>query len=233
MIKHPDKILIVDDEPKIAEVLVAFLENKGFETIVAHTGQEALRLFAEEAIALILLDLMLPDISGEEVCKKIREGSKVPIMMLTAKAEEADLIAGLDLGADDYMSKPFSLKTLYARISALLRRAKEYSEPARSANVFDFGDVQIDFDKNSFIKAGKSVSLTPNEFKLLEVMVRQPGRVFSREELITLAFGDDFDGYNRAVDSHIKNLRHKIEDNPKEPIYIVTVHGLGYKFGGK
>lgn len=226
-------VLVVDDESKILEVLTALFESRGFRVFPAENGSEALRIFRSENIALVVLDLMLPDLSGEEVCKAIRRSSRVPVLMLTAKSEEDDLIAGLGIGADDYITKPFSLKELYARAEAVLRRTRDDLVPLAVRNSFRDGDLVVDFEKNAFLKAGRPVSLTPNEARILAAMIKYPGRVFTRDDLIGLALGEEFDGYDRAVDSHIKNLRQKIEDNPKAPVYILTVHGLGYKFGGE
>ncbi len=226
------QILVVDDEPKILEVVSALLESRGFCVFCAQTGGKALELFEQENISLILLDLMLPDISGEEVCRAIRRKSRVPILMLTAKAGEEDLLNGLGIGADDYITKPFSLRELYARVEAVLRRAQDDLVPLNVRNSFCGGDFTVDFEKNVFLKAGHPVSLTPNEIRILSALIKYPGKVFTREELIETALGSEFEGYDRAIDSHVKNLRQKIEDDPRKPVYILTVHGLGYKFGG-
>ncbi len=226
-------ILAVDDEPKILEVVSALLESKGFRVFTAESGQKALEIFRVENISLVILDLMLPDISGEEVCREIRKKSRVPILMLTAKSEENDLLYGLGIGADDYIIKPFSLKELYARIEAILRRTQNDLVPLNVRNSFGGGDLVVDFEQNFFQKTGQPVSLTPNEIKILSALIKYPGKVFTREELITIALGSEFEGYDRAIDSHVKNLRQKIEDDPKKPVYILTVHGIGYKFNGK
>lgn len=225
-------ILVVDDEPKILEVISALLESKGFHVFPAESGGKALEIFDRENITLVVLDLMLPDISGEEVCRAIRRKSRVPVLMLTAKAEENDLLYGLEIGADDYITKPFSLKELYARMEAILRRTQNDLMPLNVRNSFHNGDFIVDFEKNFFQKSGHTVSLTPNEIKILSALIKYPGKVFTREELIGIAFGSEFEGYDRAIDSHVKNLRQKIEDDPKKPVYVLTVHGLGYKFGG-
>lgn len=226
-------ILVVDDEPKITEVLSSFLESKGYRVFSAEKGSQALEIFDRENIALVVLDLMMPDISGEEVCRIIRKKSRVPIIMLTAKSDESNLLEGLQLGADDYMTKPFSLKELHARIEAVLRRSLGDLTPLTLRNSWNDGDLYIDFEKNIVKKKKGPVSLTPNEFKILSLLIKYPGKVFTRSELIETAMGNDFDGYDRTVDSHIKNLRQKLEDDPKSPVYIITVHGLGYKFGGE
>ncbi|GHU66328.1 DNA-binding response regulator [Clostridia bacterium] len=226
-------ILAVDDEPKILEVLSSYLESRGFAVFTAETGARALGIFEREAISLVLLDLMLPDISGEEICRRLRAKSRVPIIMLTAKAEEANLLEGLHLGADDYITKPFSLKEVAARIEALLRRATDDLVPLASKFTLGDGDLIVDFEKNTVLKKQVPVSLTPSEMKILAALIKYPGKVFSRAELIEITFGDEFDGYDRAIDNHIKNLRQKIEDDSKASVYVVTIHGLGYTFGGE
>lgn len=233
MPKASKKILVVDDEPKIAHVVSSFLESRGFLVFTAETGQRALEFFDRENISLVVLDLMLPDISGEELCRTFRKKSRVPIIMLTAKADEETLLEGLSLGADDYMTKPFSLKELHARIEAVLRRAEDDVMPLAFKTSWNGGDLTVDFEKSSIRKKQREVSLTPIELKILTVLIKYPGKVFTRGELIEAAFGEDFDGYDRAVDTHIKNLRQKLEDDPRAPVYVLTVHGLGYKFGGE
>jgi DNA-binding response OmpR family regulator len=225
------KILVVEDEEKIMNVVKSFLESKGFQVVSAENGRKALELFEKENISFILLDLMLPFLSGEEVCRSIRKRSRVPIIMLTAKSEEADMLQGLGIGADDYITKPFSLKTLYARMEAVMRRASEDPFAIASKQSFHDGDLIIDFESHSVHKQSKEVKLTPNEYKLLTTLIKYPNKVFTRDELIFLSFGDEFEGYDRTIDSHIKNLRQKIETDPKNPVYVKTIHGVGYKFG--
>ncbi|MFP3154329.1 response regulator transcription factor [Lachnospiraceae bacterium ZAX-1] len=225
-------ILAIDDEPKILEVLSSFLESRGFRVFSAAGGRDALEIFERENISLILLDLMLPDISGEEICRTIRKKSRVPIIMLTAKVEEKSLLEGLSIGADDYITKPFSLKELHARVETLLRRTSDELVPLAVKNSFRDGDLVVDFEKNIFKKSQVQVSLTQSEQRILAALIKYPGKVFTRAELIEIALGSEFDGYDRAIDNHIKNLRQKIEDDSKNPIYIMTIHGLGYKFGG-
>ena len=227
------RILVVEDEEKIADVVKSFLESKGFTVLVAENGKRALEIFEKERVGLILLDLMLPQLSGEEVCKAIRRRSKVPVIMLTAKADEADMLQGLGIGADDYITKPFSLKTLYARIEAVLRRSSEDLNGLLSKRAYHNGDLIIDHESYQVTKAGEEKKLTPNEYKLLATLSRYPNKVFTRDELIVAAYGDEFEGYDRTIDSHIKNLRQKIEDDPKNPVYVKTIHGVGYKFGGE
>lgn len=227
------KILVVEDEAKILEVVKSFLESKGFIVLTAMDGRKALEVFARENVSMVLLDLMLPELSGEEVCKAIRKQSHVPIIMLTAKSDEADLLNGLGIGADDYITKPFSLKALNARIEAVMRRANTDMLPALTRSSFNSGDLIVDFDSYSVMKAAQEVKLTPNEYKILATLIKYPSKVFTRDELIAIAFGDNFEGYDRTIDSHVKNLRQKLENDPKNPVYVKTIHGVGYKFGGE
>ena len=227
------KILVVEDEEKILEVVASLMEKQGYEVYQAEDGMKALEIFNNNEISLIILDLMLPDISGEEICMKIREKSRVPIIMLTAKIDEANLLRGLDIGADDYITKPFSLMELVARVKVILRRSSEELKPLYKYNSFQNGDLYIDVESNIIKKKNELLNLTQSEWKILLSLIKYPNKVFTREELVTIALGSDFDGYNRTIDSHIKNLRQKIEDNPKSPSYIITVFGKGYKFGGE
>lgn len=224
---------MVDDEPKILEVVKALLESKGFIVFTAENADKAFEIFENETISLIILDLMLPEISGEKICKTIRKKSRVPIIMLTAKVEEADMLEGLSIGADDYITKPFSLKELYARIEAVLRRSADDLSPLFNKCSFNNDELEIDFESHLVKKNGIDVKLTPNEFKILSVLIKYPNKVFTRDELIEIAFSDDFEGYDRAVDNHIKNIRRKIENDSKNPIYLLTIHGVGYRFGGE
>lgn len=226
------KILIVEDELKIIEFIESYLINSGYKVFKAENGREALKLFHEQNIDLILLDLMLPDISGEQICKEIRKNSKVPIIMLTAKTAEESIINGLDIGADDYMTKPFSPRQMVARVHALLRRVKE-DEVETDTLSFNQGDLVINQVDYSVTKSGHVIYLTPSEFKILITLAKRKNKVFTREELINVAFDGDYLGYDRTIDSHIKNLRAKIEDNPKNCIYVLTIRGVGYKFGGE
>lgn len=225
-------ILAVDDEPKILDVVASFMETKGYNVFRAENGYKALEIFEKHNISLIILDLMMPGISGEQVCEEIRKKSRVPIIMLTAKADEASQLTGLNIGADDYIVKPFSLKLLAARVDAVLRRTEKDLLPLVAKNSWRNGDLVVDFEKNTVRKKGREVNLTPSERKILSALIKYPGKVFTREELIEIAFNGEFDGYDRTVDTHIKNLRQKIEDNSKNPVYVLTIHGLGYKFGG-
>jgi len=226
------RILVVDDEVKIVEVVKSYLEHSGYEVYEAYNGAQVLSTFERIDPSLIVLDLMLPDMSGEEICKAIRKISRVPIIMLTAKVEEEDILKGLDIGADDYVTKPFSPKQLVARVGAVLRRA--YEEPLPLSNIISFnGDLVIDNLKHEVRKNNNVINLTPNEYKILMALVKYPKKTFTREELISMALGADFEGFDRTVDTHIKNLRQKIETDPKDPKYILTVHGIGYRFDGE
>lgn len=225
-------ILVVDDEQMIREAVSSYLEKQGCHVFQAETGQEALQVFQRESVSFVILDLMLPDLSGEEVCIQIRKESRVPVIMLTAKTMETDMLNGLDIGADDYITKPFSLKNLYARMQAVWRRTLESPVPVVSRVSWNYGDLVIDQDRKEVCKQGKTIAVTPVEWKLLTAFTRYPQKVFTREDLIELVFGLDFSGYDRVIDTHVKNLRKKLEDDPKQPVYICTVHGMGYKFGG-
>ncbi|NLY43502.1 MAG: response regulator transcription factor [Clostridiaceae bacterium] len=227
------KILVVDDEHKIVEVVKSYLENSGYEVCEAYNGKDALEQFEKNHPVLIILDLMLPDIPGDEVCKIIRKRSRVPIIMLTARVEEEDILKGLGIGADDYITKPFSPRQLVARVRAVLRRALDEPMPLSDIISFNGDDLVIDNLKHEVVKKGKTINLTPNEYKILLTLLKYPSKTFSREELVRSAFGDDYDGYNRNIDAHIKNLRHKLEDDSRNPKYILTVHGVGYRFGGE
>lgn len=227
-----NKILVVDDEPMIREVVSSYLEKQGYHVFSAETGREALQIFAEQTISFVILDLMLPDLSGEEVCTIIRKQSRVPIIMLTAKTMEDDMLNGLELGADDYITKPFSLKNLYARMQTILRRSSADLKPLAARFSWNHGDLVIDYHRREVHKKGEAVALTPIEWKLLSALTKYPQKVFTREDLIAIAFDLAFDGHDRVIDTHVKNLRKKLEDDPKRPVYIRTVHGMGYRFGG-
>ena len=224
-------ILVVDDEEKILEAVSSFLEAKGWRVITATTGLEALDKFDKNTIEFVVLDLMLPDLSGEEVCKRLRTRSRVPIIMLTAKPSEDDMLEGLQMGADDYITKPFSLKELLTRIEVVMRRSSADVEALASRMSFNNSDLVIDFDSKEVRKRGTVVNLTPKEWKILATLAKYPQKVFTRDDLINIAFDMSFDGYDRVIDTHIKNLRIKIEDDSKKPVYIRTIHGMGYKFG--
>lgn len=223
------KILVVDDEPNILNVIQAYLEKSGYVVYVAETGTTALQLFENLQPDLMILDLMLPDMSGEEICRTIRRTSNIPILMLTAKSNEDDKVNGLLIGADDYVTKPFSPRELTARVVSLLRRSQAQETKEREFLQFDH-NLTVDLENHEVFLKGEPVYLTPIEFKLLVTLAKHPKRVFSRMELINQIQGYAFDGYERTVDVHIKNLRQKIGDDPKHPTYISTVFGVGYKF---
>ena len=227
--KENHKILIVEDEKNISDVIKAYMEKEGYSTFLAFDGQKALEIFKEENISLILLDLMLPKISGEELCLKLRRISEVPIIMLTAKSDEDSKIKGLDMGADDYIVKPFSPRELVSRVNALLRRSYKNTSPFPEKLKFK-EDLTIDISKFEVKKAGEILDLTSNEFKVLKTLLRNPGIVFTRNQLIESSLGLEYEGYDRTVDTYIKNIRKKIEDDPKDPKYILTIYGVGYKF---
>jgi DNA-binding response OmpR family regulator len=225
-------VLVVDDEVKITEVIKSYLENAGYGVVCAYSGNEALTCFERYSPALVILDLMLPDMPGEDVCRAIRKKSRAPVIMLTAKVEEEDILKGLGIGADDYVTKPFSPRQIVARAGAVLRRVSFEAVPIADEYDFCGGELVIDNLRHEVRKNGEQAALTPSEYKLLMAMVKYPTKTFTRDELIALAMGDDFEGYDRVIDTHIKNLRQKIEHDAKNPKYILTVHGVGYKFGG-
>lgn len=227
------RILLVDDEIKILEVVKSYLQKEEFEVHEAVTGTEALEKFNELNPSLIILDLMLPDLSGEEVCQNIRSVSRVPIIMLTAKVEEDSILNGFDIGADDYVTKPFSPKQLVARVMALLRRSEE--DMGLLSNYYSYNNDELTIDASTYEvkREGEVINLTSTELNILIAMIKYPNKVFTREELVCKALGEDFEGFDRVIDSHIKNLRRKIERDTRKPQYIKTVHGVGYKFGGE
>lgn len=221
-----EKILVVDDEPKIVEMLRGYLRQSGYVVLEAFDGKEALERFKLERPALVILDLMLPEIDGFEVARAIRKTSDTPIIMLTARTEAMDRVLGLELGADDYVPKPFDVRELVARVRAVLRRTRE----AFQAHGIEVGALSIDVDSHEVYLAGKFVELTPLEFKLLAELARHPGRVFTRSQLLELLEGTTYAALERTVDTHIKNLRKKIEADSQNPEYVLTVYGVGYKF---
>lgn len=225
-------ILIVEDEAKIAEAVEAYLNKRGYNTAIAGDGRDALNKFAVLCPDMLILDLNLPLISGEDVCREIRKKSRIPIIMLTAKSLEDDKVNGLVMGADDYMTKPFSPRELVARVDSLFRRCSDGISPAFNYISFNKGDLILDYDSYTVSKAGQPANLTPNEYKILSTLVKYPNKTYTRDELIDIAFGIDFVGNERTIDSHIKNLRAKIENDTTTPQYILTVRGIGYKFGG-
>lgn len=224
-------ILVVDDESKIRDLVCSYLEREGYAVLEAPTGQRAMEVVSRTRVDLVVLDLMLPDISGEEVAKSIRSVSSLPIIMLTAKAGEDDRIAGLQLGADDYLVKPFSPRELVARVEAVLRRTDDPS--ASDGLSFGAGALTLDRETREVAVSGELVELTRSEFDLLYALASRPGRVFSRFELVTRVQGFDYEGYDRTIDAHVKNLRRKLGDGPSRPRFVVTVTGVGYKLGLK
>ncbi len=221
------KILVVDDEKEIVKLLRAYLEQAGYKVAVAYDGQEALHVYRHEKPDLVVLDLNLPRMDGLDVCRTIHRESDTPIIMLTARVEETDRLIGLELGADDYVVKPFSPREVVARVRTVLRRAR--AAPAEP-DILSAGEVTLDLTRHTVTVAGQPVELTPTEFELLRALVSQPGRAFSRIELLDAAQGEAYEGYERTIDAHVKNLRGKIEPDPRTPRYILTVYGVGYKF---
>jgi len=219
------RILVVDDDAKTVELVKLYLNRDGYRVLTAYDGTEALRLARESHPDLIVLDLMLPGVDGLEVCRILRNESDVPIIMLTAKTTDQDKLIGLGLGADDYVTKPFSPRELAARVRTVLRRLPGERVPEK----IEHGGLSLDFLKHEAFLTGKPLNLTPVEFKLLGVLAKEPGRVFSRAQIIEKAFGYDFDGFDRTIDVHILKLRRKIEPDPRHPRYIKTVYGAGYK----
>ena len=226
------KILIVDDEENILKIVEAYLVAKNYQVFRAMDGEEALRKAETIRPDLIVLDLMLPDISGLEVCRRIRKSSSVPVMMLTARTTEQDILSGLQIGADHYMTKPFSPKELVARVQTVLRRS--HPEPQEVKWSFEGGLLEIYPDNMQVFKKGVEVGLTPTEYRLLTLLASHPQQIFPRQQLLQVVKGLDFDGTDRVIDVHIKNLRQKIEDDDtRTPYYILTIYGEGYRFGGQ
>jgi DNA-binding response OmpR family regulator len=226
--KMKPTILVVDDDRKTVDLIRLYLEKDGYRVLVAHDGLKALEIARGRQPGLIILDLMLPLVDGLDVCQTLQAEFEIPIIMLTARTTEEDKLQGLDLGADDYVTKPFSPRELVARVRAVLRRTRAQKDT--QAPEIRFGDLVIDFLRHEARVGNQTVHLTPKEFTLLETLVGQPGRVFSRLELLEHAFGFDYEGFERTVDVHVMNLRKKIEPDPAQPTYIQTVYGLGYRF---
>jgi DNA-binding response OmpR family regulator len=224
-------ILIIEDEVQVSNVIKGYLQKEGYNVHTSTTGGEGIDLFKTIDFQLIILDLMLPDISGEEICKIIRQSSNVHIFMLTAKGSLNDRIEGLNIGADEYLIKPFSPRELTARVNALFRRLSE--NDLTGDYLFYDGYLGIDYEKRNVTVQGESVPFTPNEFSILYTLVANKGKVLSREQLIDKVFGADFAGFDRTIDVHIKNIRKKIEADTKNPKYVITVLKVGYKFGGE
>ncbi|HOP75666.1 MAG TPA: response regulator transcription factor [Bacillota bacterium] len=226
------KILIIEDELKIQQIVKAYLQKEGFEVLTASDGITGLEAVKTHVPDLIILDLMLPHLSGEELLTQIRQSSDVPIIILSAKSSEDERIFGLNIGADDYLVKPFSPRELVARVFAHLRRIKPKTA---ETPILSFNGQQLIIDdvKHEVFRNGEAVNLTPTEYKILLCLCRNPGQVFSRSQLVEKVQGYQYSGYDRTIDSHVKNLRQKIEPNPEEPRFILTVFGIGYKFGGE
>ena len=228
-----EKVLVVDDDPNICEVLRMYLENEGYSVILSYDGEEALEKVQNNKYDLILLDIMLPKLTGLEVCQQIREFSDIPIVMLTAKGDDMDKILGLEYGADDYITKPFNILEVKARIKAIMRRTSGKSESAKKEQqVVEAGDLKLDCDGKRLYICGREINLTTKEFDVLELLVLNPNKVYSRENLLKLVWGADYPGDVRTVDVHIRRLREKIEANPSEPKYVHTKWGMGYYYKG-
>jgi DNA-binding response OmpR family regulator len=229
------RILVVDDEPSVHDVARGYLEREGYEVVSAMSGIDGLVMAQTMEPAVVVLDRMLPDMTGEELCVAVRRASDVAIVMLSAKASEGDRIHGLELGADDYLVKPFSPRELVARVAALLRRTRPLQAVATATPdvSIDDGRLRVDVERHQAVVDGAPVDLTPCEYRLLMALAQTPGRVYSRFELINRVQGYDYEGYERTIDAHVKNLRRKIESDPGKPRYIVTVHGVGYRLADK
>lgn len=223
-------VLLVDDDIKLAKLLQTYFEREGFITYLAHEGLAALQMVRDRKPDIIILDVMLPGIDGWEICRKVRKDNDTPILMLTARDDESDRLIGLELGADDYVTKPFSPKEVVARVKAILRRTHKTVIPSVTIKV---GTLLIDLERHQVTNNGQQVELTPTEFKILELLAANAGKVYSRLQIAEQTQGYSFEGYERTIDAHVKNLRRKLETNPKEPQYIQTVYGIGYKFAGE
>jgi two-component system OmpR family response regulator len=226
-------ILLIEDDRKIARVVKAYLEGEGFRVIHADRGKAALAAAQREVPLLVLLDLMLPDMPGEEIYQELRTYGDFPVIMLTAKSSEEERIAGFALGADDYVVKPFSPRELVYRVRALLKRTEASGNAGGAPLSFGRGALVVDGHRYQVLRKGAAVNLTPTEFKVLFTLASHPERVMTRDELVEKALGYRFEGYERSIDAHIKNIRQKIEDDPRDPSFILTVYGVGYKFIGK
>ncbi len=225
-----NKVLVVDDEKAIVKGIRFSLEQDGYEVTAAYDGEEALTLAQENQYDIILLDLMLPRMSGLDVCQQIREFSNVPIIMLTAKGEDMDKIMGLEYGADDYITKPFNILEVKARIKAILRRSRRVEESVEKSRIVQAGNLKMDCDSRRVFIGEREVNLTAKEFDVLQLLVFNPNKVYSRENLLNIVWGYEYPGDVRTVDVHIRRLREKIEDNPSDPVYVHTKWGVGYYF---
>ena len=225
-------ILVVEDDPKIGHIVKAYLEAAGFRVIRADCAEGALEAAQKESLLLVVLDLMLPGMSGEELCLKLKELGDTPIIILTAKASEEERVAGFSLGADDYVVKPFSPKELVMRVKAVLKRSEKRDAGGEGPVSFNAGSLVVDSRSYKVTLSGRSISLTSTEFKVLLALAGTPGRVFTRSELVEKALGYQFEGYERSVDAHVKNIRRKLDEDPQNPTFIHTVYGVGYRFSG-
>jgi DNA-binding response OmpR family regulator len=226
--KEKPVVLVVDDEAKILDLVRSYLGINGYTPLCAQNGREGIKLFEQNPVSLVLLDLMLPDLPGEELCRRIREISKVPIIMLTAKVEEEDIIRGLKMGADDYVTKPFSPRQLMARVGAALRRS---GEGEKTGAVLSYAGLTIDTEKRAASFNGEALSLTRDEYNILTLLMSRQPKIFTRDEILESIKGEEYEGFDRSIDTHIKKLRAKLGDDPKAPEYITTVYGMGYRFG--
>ena len=229
------KILVIEDELKIQQIIKAYLEKEGYEVGVADSGTKGLRMIRELKPDLVILDLMLPELPGEQLLAELRQKSNIPVLILSAKSSEEEKIFGLNIGADDYLTKPFSPRELVARVNAHLRRMQSLQSVSGQPSLLSFHQKKlvVDVNKHEVWVDGNPAALTPTEFKVLQLLAQVPGQVFTRAQLVEQVQGYSYDGFDRTIDSHIKNLRHKIEPNPDEPVFILTVFGVGYKFGGE
>jgi len=226
------RVLVVDDEKLIVKGIRFSLEQEGMEVECAYDGEEALNMALNNQYDIILLDVMLPKMDGFQVCQQVREVSQVPIVMLTAKGDDMDKILGLEYGADDYITKPFNILEVKARIKAIMRRTSVRDAKPVASQVIESGDLKIDCDSRRVYIADKEMNLTAKEFDIIELLAKNPNKVYSREKLLSLVWGDDYPGDARTVDVHVRRLREKIEDNPSEPRYVHTKWGVGYYFQG-
>lgn len=225
-------ILLVEDDRKIARVVKAYLEGSGYKVMHAEKGRDAINAALHEMPSAVILDLMLPDTTGEEVCQELREIGDFPIIMLTSKSSEEERVAGFALGADDYVVKPFSPRELVYRVKAVLKRAGNVDMHSAAPMSFNNRVLLIDGQTYQVKKKGLLLNLTPTEFRILHALASYPGKVFTRDELIEKALGYQFEGFDRSIDAHIKNIRHKLEDDPGNPLFIITIYGVGYRFSG-
>ncbi len=226
-------VLVVEDDRKIANVIKVYLQEAGFRVKLTNSGREAVEIALNERPIVVILDLMLPDITGEEVCQELKEIDDIPVIMVTSKYSEEERVAGFALGADDYVVKPFSPRELVYRVKSLLKRVEKADMRGTKPLSFNEGGLVIDGQSYKVLSAGEEVKITSTEFKVLYTLAASPARVFTRDELVDKALGYQFEGYERTIDAHIKNIRRKIEPDTKNPTYVQTVYGVGYRFGGK